>query len=602
MYPTPSSRLRRSASTLVLVLSLAGVDACARIDERDESTNSVAQGDVPTSVGTNPNVAGNTTYVPLPDTVTGGAQQASLAYMASWPQIPGCTNCTSYKVRNWKDTSARYHALIFDVNAKGTYLPLVAYNAEQNTIDIPSYVGSAADANYSGEALTVLGGLLGASLGGTDMRSYNGRNWMVAAQGYSATPNTTAYVVNNPNNTAVLSAWYVLYPTILEAHLASIYRADPALGLTDLLVSSATTWSTALNVLVDNWDHSGYDFRPSSLGITEGSDKQPDMGIGIAYVSEMAYEASGRTREDLNQAAARCLTSMDARSTNPSYQVLGFYGPLVAARRNALRGESHSIGHYMNWVFASSSSVRNWAMLTGRWGSYDAYGLYGGVGNGNTTTGYAHSLYSLAAAAALAPVVRYAPSYAKAIGQYLLAVAVNAQQFFPDAVTSDRQDAYDVYQLLQAPIAYEGLSGKVGAESVATGGAARPTTNQAPYGAWAQGLMGALVSPTADGNVLQIDLLATDPWHPDAWPTYLYYNPNGSQVTVKVAVPGTGAVDFVDTVSGKTLARKVSGTGSLSLAAGQAVVLVMPTSGAALAQSGNVTTLGGVAIDWGLTP
>ena len=597
------------ARGLVLAAAVGLALACGQMDRLGSSADGTPSQDgstTPTPIvggtGNTGNAGGNeTASSSLPSSLFSAHAQRDIDYISGWPRVPSCNGCSSWSVRDWKDSATRYHALLFNTAATGTYLPLSAWvgTSGAERIAMPSYVNRDLDTRAGGEALAVMGGLVGASAVGQDLRSAYGRDWLPAVQYYNYRPEQSRFVTNNVGGQTAGTAWYALFPAILEATLAYRYQ-DATYGLQPLLLETATTWASALNVLLDNWNHTGFDFRPSSRGVVDAGWIEPDMGIGIAYVAELAYQASGNVREDLNGAARAALYSMDARTTNPFYETLGFYGPLVAARRNALRQETHPVDQYVNWVFSASSSARNWGMVSQRWGNYDAYGLYGEIDNSSSQLGYAFAMNTFVAASALAPVVRYMPGYARAIGRYLLHVAVNGQLFFPDAMPQANQDAYAAYQALGAPISYEAVRAKPNQQPYATGDASSPVVNLNPYGAWAQGLMGALVAPTNVAEVLRIDLLATDPWHPPAHPSYLYYNPTNAAQRVQVDLGSNGAVDVVDVVSGTTLATNVTGSFPVTLAADRAVVLVLPPTGQAYAVTDGITTVGGVAIDWGL--
>ena len=52
------------------------------------------------------------------------------------------------------------------------------------------------------------------------------------------------------------------------------------------------------------------------------------------------------------------------------------------------------------------------------------------------------------------------------------------------------------------------------------------------YGSSHVGILGGIVRPTNVDGILQLDLLKTDYFHADAYPTYLYYNPHAAEKSV----------------------------------------------------------------------
>src|SRR5204863_5735752 len=131
-----------------------------------------------------------------------------------------------------------------------------------------------------------------------------------------------------------------------------------------------------------------------------------------------------------------CMTQMNNRPTNPFYETLGFFGAPLAARMNAELGRSYSTSRHLNWIFSPGSDARpGWGCESGRWGSYDAYGL---IGSTTDTSGYAFSMNSFTAAGIIAPVVRYDPHCEPMLGRWLLPVAATAHLVFTANVAASR--------------------------------------------------------------------------------------------------------------------------------------------------------------------
>jgi hypothetical protein len=131
-------------------------------------------------------------------------------------------------------------------------------------------------------------------------------------------------------------------------------------------------------------------------------------------------------------------------------------------------------------------------------------------------------------------------------------------------------------------------------------------TNLAPYGAHLGGYLGSVVETTNIEGILQLDLLATDAFHsPNAYPTFLYYNPYSTSQTVEIDV-GTVPRDVYDAVSETFLCRSVSGPASFVIAPDSAVVaVVVPSNGLISYRITNglhQMLINGVVVDYGKEP
>jgi hypothetical protein len=87
--------------------------------------------------------------------------------------------------------------------------------------------------------------------------------------------------------------------------------------------------------------------------------------------------------------------------------------------------------------------------------------------------------------------------------------------------------------------------------------------------------MGGLIDKTNVEGILKVDCLKTDYYHKDAYPTFLYYNPIGSEESIEITDLGSSPVDLYDTVSGQFVARGVKDKTSFELPSDQAAVLVI---------------------------
>ncbi len=510
-------------------------------------------------------------------------------YIENFPLLPD-----PLVIRDWKQTALDYHQLAFNPYVTGQYLPLL-YQYTANTaagysgpaFGLPSYIGNSLN---SGEALTALGAVLGGTLAGLNMASLNGADRVQQGEVFYCVANGRGLVLNNLNSQGSGSAWYDIYPSILFYEIGSRYPGRPSFQAK--MTAIANSWLTALPVLSNNWEHTGFNF--ATMTPTDFAWDEPDMAIGIAWLEYMAYVQFHNTNH--LAAADTCMTQMNSRTANPFYEVLGFYGPLLAARMNAELGRNYSTSKHLNWIFAPTSDARpGWGCENGRWGNYDAYGL---MGSTTDSSGYAFSMNSYVSPGIIAPLVRYEPQYARLLGRWLLHVAANANLFYPNTLPTNMQSsAAWVQQTGVQSISYEGVRRLGPTTPYATGDVSAPIQDVNPYGAWGSGYMAALFQTSNVPGILQIDCIATEAFAPATCPTYLYYNPYAivKQVTVNV---GPGVKHLYNLVTGAFLATNVSGTATLNLSPDSAIALVLCPTTNAISQSGQRLLVGGVVIDY----
>jgi len=233
----------------------------------------------------------------------------------------------------------------------------------------------------------------------------------------------------------------------------------------------------------------------------------------------------------------------------------------------------------LSWCFEPNSVRKGWGVIAEHWGEYDCHGL-----TGSTTDrgGYAFAMNSFAAAGVLAPVARYDPRYARAMGKWLLNVANASRLFYADELPASQQSCPQWTGDPQHVIAYEGLrKAWEGRSPFAIGD---PTTywkmplDFGLYGSSHVGFLAALVEPTDVPMILRIDLLATDFFHAaDTPPTFLYYNPHPEAKNVSLDVRAV-AKDLFDSVENRVLVRRAAGTVSISIPANGARVVTIKTA------------------------
>ena len=510
-------------------------------------------------------------------------------YIENFPPLPN-----PLVIRDWKQTASDYHQLAFNPSITGQYLPLL-YEYTANTaagysgpaFGLPSYVGNPRD---SGEALTALGAVLGGTLAGLDMASLNGHDRVQQGEVFYCVVNGHGLVFNNVNSQGSGSAWYDIFPSALFYEIGSRYPGRASLQTK--MAAIADSWLTALPVLSNNWEHTGFNF--TTMTPTDYAWDEPDMAIGIAWLEYMAYVQFHNT--NYLAAADTCMTQMNTRTSNPFYEVLGFYGPPLAARMNAELGRNYSTTKHLNWIFASTSDARpGWGCENARWGNYDAYGV---MGSTTDSSGYAFSMNSYAAAGIIVPVARYQPQYARLLGRWLLHVAANANLFYPDTLPTNMQSsAAWVQQTGVQSISYEGVRHLGTTTPYATGDATPPIQDLNPYGAWGSGWMAALFQTSNVPGILQIDCRASEAFPPSCYPTSLFYNPYAvpEQVTINV---GSNTNHLYDAVAGVFVATNVTGNVSVTIPSDAAVVLAQCPATGVISQTGQKLLVSGIVIDY----
>src|SRR6267154_402131 len=402
-------------------------------------------------------------------------------YIENFPPLPN-----PLVIRDWKQTASDYHQLAFNPSVTGPLLPLL-YEYTVNTqagysgsaFSLPSYVGNPVS---TGEALTVLGGVLGGPLSGINMATLNGQDRVHQCEVFYSVVNGHGLVLNNLNSQGSGSAWYDIFPSTLFYQIGSRYPGRASYQAK--MQAIADSWLAALPVLSNNWDHTDFNFQ--TMAPVNGAWTEPDMAIGIAWLEYMAYVQFKDPR--YLAAADTCMSQMDVRTPNPFYETLEFFGPPLAARMNAELGRHYLTGRHLNWIFGPSSDARpGWGCESGHWGAYDAYGL---IGSTTDTSGYAFSMNSYTAAGIITPVARYEPQYARLLGRWLLHVAANANLFYPDTLPTNMQSsAAWVQQTGVRSVSYEGVRHLVATTPYATGDANAPIQDLNPYATWGSGWM-----------------------------------------------------------------------------------------------------------------
>jgi hypothetical protein len=512
--------------------------------------------------------------------------QKQIAQVIDMPRDP-----TPYQLKDWHGTAVNFDKIAFNFEAKGDYLPLIWWDKAHTNINrdgfgLYSYVGDARQgegANHEG--IACIAAVLGASLVGIDKSNQNGHDWVDMLEDYYNSANGLNLVLNSPNGATGSSFWYEIYPSVLYGALASLYPKKVRMG--EILRTVCDRWYDACVVLggsdqtPPNFSFTAFNFE-EKRGVFNGQWKEPDAAAGVAWMEYMAW-VRWKAPKHL-QAADWCLQFVQNFEVNPFYECLLPYGAYLAVRMNAELGKKYDTSKLINWCFEGGSYIRkNWGVNSRRWGQYDCAGLVGLLSQGS---GYAFAMNTFTWAAALSPIPRYDSSYARSIGLWLLNLANSARLFYPDALPEDYQSSAFWKGDPDHGIGYEGLqeTGDQGKTPYAAGDAIKNKwgkTDLGIYGSAHIGILGGILKATNDEKIPQIDLLKTDFYHADAYPTSLLYNPYAVVKAVQIDV-GEKPCAIYDAVAHRFIQQKATHVVNLDLQADTAFVLVFTPEGGEL--------------------
>jgi hypothetical protein len=556
-----------------------------------------------------------------------GGSQLSLNAIEQLPNAPA-----TYEMRDWHKTATDFDSLAFDTTATGQYLPLVKIDntpvSSQLTqsFGLAAYVGDMRTFGETGElvheAIASLGAVLGGTLVGVD-KSSGPNNWAAMTREYYVDRNSQFIVLNNPFATTGGSAWYETYPSILFYSIADRYPGEAtlqtALDRVDMEFKDAVNVLTASGT-APNFNYTAYNFS-TNQPVYNGRWREPDMGLGMAWLQHAAY---WRNRESNPTQAADHLNAVDwslayyeQTSSNPDYEILAPFGAYTAARMNAEHGGNYDVQKFVRWVFDRSNARDTKIMISGeQWGGQDAGGLMGFTvpGTGADVRGYAFSMNTFATAMPMVPLARYEDRYSRAIGKWMVNVASAARLFYADEHSAQNQSSEFWTGDPDNSVAYEGLrhhwyspfdgqelfAGGDALPSVWTSGFG-PLTDLALYGGAYAGVFGSIIKTTNVEKILQLDLLASDFYHDDAHPTFLYYNPLNTRQAVSIDLPAGGAFDLYDAVANRFLARGARGRTFFNVPADEAVQLVLVPTGGSETRVGRQLVANDVVIDYNAT-
>jgi hypothetical protein len=535
-----------------------------------------------------------------------GGTPASRAQQIAIPRVDLMPNRPSpYQMRIWKEVALGYDSLVGNLSATGTRLPLVALNP--NTVNytshgsffIHSYVGTI-HTNAS-EGINALPAVNSALLVGIDKRNQGGRDWvLMCEEWFNRRPGESVYL-NAPLASSGSDWWYETMPNIFFYQLAS--RHPDVGAFSTQFRSVPDRWLQAVEAMggkATPWKVPSMNYRafalstmtPTTTGVPE-----PEAAGAIGWILYHAYLETGETR--YLRGAEWAMEYLDNLTSNPSYELQMPYGALAAARMNAELGTWYDIEKLLNWCF-DVGPLRDWGAIVGNWGGADCSGL---IGEADGFGDYAFAMNTFEQIGALTPLVRYHDRFARAIGKWVLNAANAARLFYPRFLPDENQDsrtwasAHDP----ESFIAYEGLretqdqKSPFGTGDAIAGGWA--ATNLGLYGSSHVGILGAIIDTTDVSMILRLDLLATDYFYAEAYPTYLFYNPYDEAKSI-LFNPGAGSHDLYDAASNTMVQSGVSGPTTLQLPADGAMVLVVLPAGGSVTYDLERMLVNGVVADY----
>ncbi len=528
-------------------------------------------------------------------------QQIDIPRINTMPDLPD-----PYLMRNWTEVAHGYDSLVFDASISGEYLPVLFFrDVSVNYPDHPSFgLHTAIGTNHptSGEAINVIPAVVGATLAGIDKSDQFDENWaMMIQEFFNKRPEENIYL-NHPVTSSGHDWWYESMPNVFYMQLKYLYPDIDVFG--DQLPTMADRWKAAVKEMGASdapWTAPYMNYRAWNMSEMEPLDsgvRQPEAAGALAWIFYNTYVVT----EDKKflKAAEWALEFLDSWTDNPSYELQLPYGVYTAARMNAEIGTSYDTEKMVNWAF-DRGDLRGWGAISGTWGGLDCHGLIGEANdNGND---YAFMMNGFQQAAALVPMVRYDHRFARAIAKWVLNMANASRLFYPNYMPEHMQDNYDWAETHDpnSYIAYEALREvKHGHSPYATGDAIDggwAQTNLMLYGSSHVGYLAAIINNTNIEGILQLDLLKTDFYKQEAFPTYLYFNPFETEKTVQMNLPA-GTHKIYDVISKQMISENLNGSTPVTIDPKGVVMPVIIPQAAAISIEGNKTFADGIIIDF----
>ena len=505
----------------------------------------------------------------------------------------------NYRWFDYKAAALAYDELIFGEQAEGVYFPLMWQDMTHDTFGFAAYEGDGrTGSDGRQEAVATVASVLSATLLGMDKSNQNGINYVAQLHAYFS--QKEGVVLNNPGGSSEgASMWYMLYPAILFTQVSARYPAETQIR--EDALATVESWYKAYCVMKETgtFDYTGFNFitmQPYENGVW----KEPDCAAGIAVLMQLGYEMTGK--QEYAEAVTGCLDYLEQYEGSPLYEVLLYFAPSLAAKKNARQGCNYDIDNLLADVLNGSSIPRGgWGSVSGSWGEYPMNGLMGSTTDGG---GYAFSMNTFAGGYAFADLAKYDTRYAKAMGIWYLNASAAARYFFPGETASEKQSSTGN----EAAMEFIGISGK----AIPFEGIRKSSNSQTPwvggdptvYG-WAEtdlslysgahtGMFASVVEPTDVEGVLRIHCDSAETMEQE-YAASLLYNPHEEAKKVTYTLP-EGNWDLFESVSKQIIAEGVEGSVVLDLEPGQAAVIVEVPAGRQIVHADGQYTADGIWI------
>ncbi|WP_245580834.1 glycoside hydrolase family protein [Daejeonella oryzae] len=555
--------------------------------------------------------------IPVTQIESSPVKQQNLARVDLMSNVP-----QPLKIIDYQQLALRFDSTVYDFNAKGEFWPMVwrdstNKNYPQTVVGLYTAVGDVRQgpANNKGmfhEALGVMGAIMGASLVGVDKSNQQNLNYVGMLKNYFNKDTGWDIMMNNTAPEVALLGggygrdwWYDVYPNVLFYAIYNQYPNEP--GFEEIARKIADKFYKADSILNGNYDYSYFDYgqmKPMKTHICA----QPDAAAGHAWVLYSAYKKFG-DQKYLNGALS-ALKALEAQKLNPTYEVLMPFGAYLSARINSEMGKDFDENKMMSWTFDGTPICREgWGVLVGNWNGTDISGI---VGSTVDHGGYGFLMNTYDAAWPLIPMVRYNQSYANAIGKWMLNAANAARFFYPEYMPDENETIPQFASVTKGVIGYEGIVKKSTFDKyaqikspVAQGDGPNWVPGKNPevsqfsvYGSAHVGIFGSIIRKTEVEGIMQLDLLATDFYRDEAYPSYLYYNPFTENKTVSISSENGQKRDLYNTISAKFIARNVSSSTQINLPPQTAAVIVSVPAGGKVTYEGSKMMVNGIVVDY----
>ena len=526
------------------------------------------------------------------------------------------------KIIDWHKMSLDFDRTIYDFQAQGAYWPMVwidstGKNFNQPVVGMYTAIGDVRQGkNNKGmfhEALASMGSILGATLVGIDKSDQQGRNYVAMLKNYFNSGTGWNIMMNNTAPEVALLGggygrdwWYDVYPNVLFYAIYDKYPDEP--DFERLARSIAEKFYKADSILNGNYNYSYFDYgmmKPMVNNIC----LQPDAAAGHAYVLYSAYKKFGDKR--YLRGAISAMKALESQKVNPTYELLMPFGAYVGARMNVEEGTDFDVRKLLDWTFDGTAVCREgWGFLIGKWNGID---ISGTVGSTVDHGGYGFLMNTFDAAWPLIPLVKYQPSYATAIGKWMLNAANASRYFYPQYMPKEHQTIPEHAEVTKGVIAYEGISMASTFDDkylslkapVAQGDGPKWVPGKNPdvsqfsvYGSAHVGIFGGIIRPTNVEGILQINLQTTGFFKEKSYPSYLYYNPYDRNKQILIPLKAGEKTDLYNTATGRFIARNLSGSGKIKLHARQSAVIVLVPSKGDISYSGSRMMVNGIVVEY----